>query len=716
VNGEWVSARYLATLGITPALGGDFPADEDTQQGDARRLVVISNALFKRRFNADPAAVGKTIDVDGAPFEVVGVLPASFTGLSGRADVLIPITTRSPDGVNEPWSLEFSQIGRLKPGLTLLQATAETRTLGKAVDAATPMVNMIGSGTRGAWGADARPLGDTRVAPTIRRSLLVLFGAVGYVLLIACVNLANLLMGRATSRTREIAVRLAVGARRGRLVRLLLTESVVLSLIGGVVSVLVAWWGTRALASVNPAAALQAQGLSGLGIVGFATIRLDVAALAFALGVALLVGVLFGLVPALHATRVSLQHHLKDGDAAPRVGGRLGSVTGRRILVVTEIALALVLLAGAGLMLRSLDNRMRVNPGFDASNLLTLRLNISSTRVPRDSIPGFYELLLERMRGLPGVERAGIADCPPLNGGCNATVITFPDRPPVAKSESPSIGVHVVTPEWFQTMRVPLKRGRLLAASDGLHTPKSIVISESAARRYWPNEDPLGTRAGIWQGGFQDGATVVGIVGDVRYGTIDSLPQPDVYMSYGQAPRPRMMIFLRTKGDPDAVARMARAVAHELSPNYPAYDVRSMSARVAAATTQARLSALLLTLFAGVALALAVVGIYGVLSFAVAQRTREIGIRMALGADRRTVLRLVIGEGVALAAVGAGLGLVTALVLARILGSLLYDVTPSDPKTYVAIVGLLGTAAAVASWLPARRAARLDPVEALRKS
>ncbi|MEP7348163.1 MAG: FtsX-like permease family protein, partial [Gemmatimonadaceae bacterium] len=346
--------------------------------------------------------------------------------------------------------------------------------------------------------------------------------------------------------------------------------------------------------------------------------------------------------------------------------------------------------------------------------VLTMRLAISPGQVPRDSLPGFYATLLERLKAIPGVSHAGLADCPPLNGGCNGTVITFPDRPPVDKGGEASIGVHFVTPSWFATMRVPLKRGRLLSDEDRADTPKSIVINEAAARKYWPNENPIGQRAGIWQGGFQDGATVVGIVGDVRYATLDSIPLPDVFISYGQSPRSSMMIFLRTTLDPEAVTGVARSVIGELSPNYPAYDVRTMESRVAAASAQARLSAILFALFGGVALALAVVGIYGVMSFAVAQRTREIGIRMALGADRRTVLRLVIGEGIGLAAVGAAVGLVAALGLSRVLWSLLYDVKPTDPVTYAVIGTLLGCAAMLASWIPARRASRVSPTEALR--
>jgi predicted permease len=382
--------------------------------------------------------------------------------------------------------------------------------------------------------------------------------------------------------------------------------------------------------------------------------------------------------------------------------------------VVTEVALALVLLAGSGLMIRSLRKLLDVDPGFSAPNTLTLRMAIPPD-VARDSMPGFYEAVIQRLGGLPGVSAAALADCPPLAGGCNGTVITFPDRPKTNPTKSPEIGVHTVTPGWFSALGIPLKRGRFLEETDRLGQPKVIVINESAARKYWPNQDPIGQRAAIWQGGFHDGATVVGVVGDVRFNTIDSIPVPDVFMSYNQSPRSSLMVFLRTRGDPLALGPSVRAELHTLAPDLPVYDMQTMDSRIGAATGQARFSAVLLTLFAGVALALAVMGIYGVISFAVAQRTREIGIRMALGADRARVIAMVVREGTMLAALGAAIGLGIALFLTRVLTAMLYDVTPSDPGTYLTIVVLLGAAAFLACWVPARRAAAVEPVEALRR-
>ncbi|MEO5800369.1 MAG: ABC transporter permease [Gemmatimonadales bacterium] len=713
VTGEWISDRYLGTLGIVPALGRDLPANLDAGPG-AAPLALISDALWQRRFNADPATIGKTVSIDGRPFMVQGVLPAGFRGVTGRADVLVPITTRDAEDLTQSWSLEFSMIGRLKPGVSATSAESEAALLGTRIYDASPMKeSTVGPDAKGGWSAAAHPLDALRVSPSVRRALLVLFGAVSFVLLIACVNLANLLLGRAAARRREIGIRLAVGAGRARLVRLLLAESLMLALLGGAASLLVAWLGTRLLQAANPMEALQAQGLAGLGVVGFANVSLDGAAMCFTIGVTLLVGIVFGLVPALHATRTQLTEALKEGTAATPVRGFHPGIS-RSMLVVVEVALAVVLLVGSGLMLRSLGNLLSINPGFDAEHVLTMRLGMIPGRIPRDSMPGFYNQLIERLRAIPGVEHAGLADCPPLNGGCNGTIITFPDRPEVKGAQAPGIGVHVVTSGWFGAMRVPLVRGRLFAESDRIGTEKVILISESAARKHWPGQDPIGKRAAIYQGGFHDGATVIGVVGEVRFGTIDSLPAPEVYMPYTQAPRPSLMIFVRGKGDAASLAPSVRQVIAELAVGYPIYDLQPMTERLITASAQSRFLASLLALFAVMALSLAVMGIYGVMAFGVQQRTREIGIRMALGAEPGSVLRLVIGEGAFLAGVGALIGVGAALLLTRVMRSLLFDVAPSDPTTYLVIVALLGAAALFASWIPARRASRVDPVEALR--
>jgi putative ABC transport system permease protein len=585
--------------------------------------------------------------------------------------------------------------------VTEAQAGSATTALGLRVSEAVP-----DKFSKVPWGAKASPLNDSRLAPTARRSLLVLFGAVGLVLLIACVNVANLLLGRASARSREMAVRVAIGAGRSRLIRLLLTESLLLAFLGAAASVAVAWAGVRGLGTIDPSTLRGARG-STLGAVAFSTISLDWNALAFALVVSLVVGVLFGLAPALGTARDSMTGALK-GDRVLR--GRAG--TGRRTLVVAEVALALVLLAASGLMIRSLANLLSIDTGFDSRDVLTFRLTLPPGTMSRDSMPGFYSQILDRVRAVPGVTDAALDNCAPSGGWCNRTGLRRLDVPGSDIMHSPLIGVDWVTSNWLSVMRVPLKRGRMFAASDRPDGPKVVLLNESSARTFFGTDDPIGKHIELGQGGMED-AEVIGIVGDVRQQP-DSAPGPVAYESYAQSPRAGMIVFVKTARDPGSLGAEVRRAVHEVAPQLPVYDMRTMTERTAAATAQARFRAVILALFAITALALAAVGIYGVMSLAVTARTREMGIRIALGAERARVQRLVIGEGIGLVSVGAIIGLAGALAATRVLRTFLFDLTSSDPVTYVAIVVLLGGAAIVASWIPARRASRVDPVVALR--
>jgi putative ABC transport system permease protein len=704
IRGEATGATYFRTLGLAPSYGVDFDRGIDAHAG-APRQVIISSAFWMRRFNADPNVMGKTIDLDRQPYTIIGIAPAGFQGLTGQAEIFVPITARPAQDLAEAQSHEFSLVARRRAGITDGQAASEVRILGKVVNDAHPDNYFRGA----VWGAAARPLDNTRVTPLVKRSLLVLFGAVGFVLLIACVNVANLLLGRASARRREIAVRLAIGAGRARLVRLMLTESALLAALGGIASIAVAWAGTRALNAINPLTNAQAQRFGGLGAVTMSPMKLDWTALAFTMTVAFAVGVLFGLVPAIHATRASLASAMKDGLTEKH----RRTPSARRVLVIAEVALAVVLLAASGLMLRSLGKILAIDPGFDAHNVLTLRLTVPPGGMARDSLPTFYTEMLDRLRAVPGVADASLVNCAPLNGGCNGTKIDLMDRPHVDIPAMPNVGVHWATPTWFSTMRIPLKRGRAFTLSDRKGAPAVVLVNETAARAFWPNGDAIGKRVGVLQGGFDKGAEVIGVVGDVRQNA-DSAAKPDVYLPYYQSPSPRMMIFLRTQNEPAAVLTDVRRALHDVAPQYPVYDVRTMEARAAAATSQARFSAVLLGLFAATALSLAIVGIYGVMSLVVAARTREIGIRIALGADQHRVRSQVVGEGLTLVSIGAAIGITGALLCTRVLQSLLFDLKPSDPITYVSIVGVLGASAFAASWIPARRAASVDPVVALR--
>ncbi len=707
---ERTDSKYFPTLGVRPGFGRSISAEEDAAPGGPR-VAVLSEALWARRFNSDSAVLGQSINVDGDPHTVIGVAPSGFRGLSGRAELWVPILALPAEEINEAWSHSYSAVARLKPGVTVAQAKAEVERLGAVVDRAYPHPEIKTEH----WGAVARELDATRVDPTIRRSLLVLLGAVGVVLLIACANVANLFLVRAAGRSREIAVRLAVGASRSRLVRQLLTESILLSLLGGLGSVGVAWWGVKMLAAFEPAAAARAQQMAGLGAVNFSSIHLDGTAFAFAAVLTIATALLFGLVPAIRATRPSLTGALTDGsERTPQ--RRLRAFSSRNVLVVAEIALALVLLAGAGLMLRSLANLLAVRPGVDPKNMLTVRMT-APMGYGRDSLPGFYAMMLERLAAVPGITGAALSDCPPVGGACNGTVVNLRDRPPVAAGAERSVGVHWISPNWPTVMRIPLQRGRLFTAADRAGMPKVVIVNETAARTLWEGENPIGRPISVGQGGFwQDTARVVGVIADVRYDDLTSATGAEVYLSYHQSPYGRLTLFLRTAGDPNAAIPSVRRAMGDIAPGTPLFAIRTMEDRVADAMSHERFSTLLLALFAAVALALATMGTYGVISFTVAQRTREIGIRVALGATRADVVRLIVGQGILLVAVGAVLGIAGAFAATRVLRSLLYGVAPTDPVVLAAIVALLATAVILASWIPARRAAGVHPTEALREN
>ena len=709
-QGEYTDDGYLTTLGVRPALGRNFTADEATHYNGGH-VALISDALWQRLYDADRRVLGQTVLVNGMPYTIVGVTPPGFQGLSGQALLWLPSLTSSnpraePPG---PYDHRFLAIARLADGVSPEQAAAVVATLGARIDAAYPDQN--GQGWH--WGATTKPLDQARVDPQVRSTLLVLFGAVGLVLLIACANVANLFLARASGRRKEIAVRIALGAGRRRLVEQLLAESVLLGVAGGVVGLGLAWAGARGLASLQLSAALQGNGGAVIGTLGSQAIRLDPWALLFTLVLGVVTGIVFGLVPALQATRPSLTEDLKDdgGPASRRFGG-LGS---RNVLVAAEIALAVVLLAGAGLVLRSLGRRMGVDLGFDAGHTLTFRVNRAPEWAP-DSITRFYDVAIQRLAELPGVTSAGMTDCPPLVQ-CAGTLINLMDRPAAAPGTEPLAGVHWITPGWTTVERIPLLRGRLLDERDRVGTPMAVLVSQTAARRWWPGQDPIGKVIGQSRtaGGGLDSAYVVGVVGDVRYQGVDSLPGADVYLSYYQVPFYfRMMLFVRTRGDPLALAGPARTTMARWAPGFPVYDVRTMEDRVGQSLAYSRLGALLLGLFAAVALGLAAIGTYGVIAYSVAQRTREIGIRVALGASAGDVAGMVVRRGLALGAIGGGAGLVVALGVTRVLGSLLYEVAPRDPATLAAIIVLLGLVVLLASWIPARRAASVPAVEALK--
>ncbi len=706
-EGEFTDAGYLPTLGLAPALGRNFSADEAEHEGGAH-VALISDQLWQQLFDGDRAVLGRAVLVNGVPYRVIGVMPPAFAGLSGQAVIWLPLVAAPhPQGFTEPYNHQYGAVGRLRPGATAAGAMAQARTLGARVDAAFP--DRGGAGWH--WGATAAPLDAARIDPRIRATLLLLFGAVGLVLLIACSNVANLFLARATGRRREIALRLSLGAGRGRLVRQLLTESVLLAVAGGSLGLLVAWAGTRGLASLQLSSALQYNNPAGIGILASQAIGLDYRALLFTLVVGLVSGVVFGLVPALQATKESLAADLKD-DGGPGRAGRTGrsGLASRNALVMVEIALAVVLLVGAGLVLRSLAQRLAVDPGFEPSHTLTFNVNRTLDWAP-DSITRFYDVAIQHLSELPGVTGVAMSDCPPLVR-CQGALVGFRDRPEASPGTQPQAGFHWITPGWTKVMHVPLVRGRLLTEDDREGTPPSVLISRTAARRWWPGQDPIGKLITV---NGSDSAFVAGVVGDVRYAGIDSIPGADIYVSYYQVPfYYRMMFFVRTRGDPRSLAGPARAALARWAPGFPVYDVHTMDERVGQSLAYARVSATLLALFAAVALLLAAIGVYGVIAYSVAQRTREIGIRVALGATGGDVVRMVVGQALALGASGGAVGLVVALAVTGVLRSLLYEIAPRDPVTLVAIALVLALVVLLASWIPSRRAAAVPAMEALK--
>jgi len=715
LRAEDVSAGYFPALGVAAQTGRTFLPEEDAVP-ERDFVAVISHALWERRFGRDPAITGKTITLDLRNYTITGVLPAGFQGLSGPADIWVPVHRSSAEDLDQPWAHAWQFVARLKPDISIQQAKSAATAVGRIVDE-THKSPPGGD----AWGAKAEALNDIRVDPTIRKSVFVLFGAVTCVLLIACVNVANLLLVRSTGRRREIAIRAAIGAGRARVIRQLLTETMLLAALGGAASLFVSYMSVSALNLINPAGNALGFGqgpsalpstwrLSGLTLLGLKSIHVDSRALLFTLVTATFAGMLFGLAPAWQAARTEVSDALKKRDDH---AGAL-RLRGKAILVVAEIALAFILLAGAGLAVKSLSRLTSVSIGIDPENMLTLRLGIPPGAANPDRTISFFEQLEEQVAAQAPVESAALGSCHALAGGCGNTIIWFRDRPEVPRGTEPPIGVLRVSPSYFATMKLPLIGGRLFTKADRPGTPKVVIITATTAQRYFPGEDPIGKHIGLGINGFAQRAEIIGIVGDVRHGQPDQPPVPDAYVSLLQAPQSNVYLFARTANNPIASLPAIRQQVAALNRDLPIYDVRTMANRVSDAAGRARFNAILLGIFAAIAIALAAIGIYGVISYAVRQRTREIGIRVALGARSQDVVRHEVRRAAALIFSGTFLGLAGALAATRVLATTLYEVKPHDPQTYLVTAVLLAGIALLASYVPARRASVVDPAITLR--
>ena len=687
----------FTVLGIEPAIGRKF-LPEENEEGK-HRVVLLSDALFQRRFGGQAGVVGSQIMINNSQYTIVGVLPAGFqdpiAGQTQSFQMWMPLAVTA--NMQQSRRGDFlSVVARLKPGVSLQHGQAEMTGIMARLEKQYPNTNT-------GWGAIVQPLHET-ITGDVRPALLVLLGAVSVLLLIACANVANLLLARATARQREIAIRSALGATRGRIIAQLLTENVLLSFCGGVLGLLFAYWGMDALLALSPG-----------NIPRLETIGVDREVLFFTLAVSLVTGVVFGLAPALTVSKPHLNDTLKEGG---RSGGDSG--TARRLrsgLAVAEIALSFVLLVGAGLLIRSFLSLQDVNPGFNADHLLTVKLSLPAAKYQENQqVVNFYDQLLARVSSQPGVQAASLTTALPLDSGNNYLAFEVEGRVTPPTDKQPDAESRIVSADYFKALQIPLRRGRLLDDRDALGAPDVVVISETMARKYFGGEDPIGKRItfGDPQAADVEWFTVVGIVGDVRGSSLKSEPYAQVYGSYRQSPQRGMTVVLRTAGDPMNVAPAVRQQVAALDPQQPLYNIRTAEQVLAASIARPRFNMLLIAILAGIALVLAAIGVYGVISYSVTQRTREIGIRIALGASAGNVLKLVVGEGMILAGTGIVVGIIAAFGVTRIMASLLYGVTASDPLTFASLALLLGAIAFVACYIPARRATRVDPVVALR--
>jgi putative ABC transport system permease protein len=708
-DGETVSRGYFQTLRKNPIAGRVFSADECSAAG-AQPVALISSRLWKRRFAGDPAALGRTITVNDVPLTIIGIMPDGFAGLSGKAELWIPPPMAArlyyADYLTTPQNF-ISLVARLKDGVSLRQADAELGAIGS---------QFVGNGSTPGivWGATAVPLREARVDPTVRQSALVLLSAAACVLLIACVNVAGLLLAGARVRRREIAVRLAIGSGRRRLVQQLLTEGLLMAVIAGVVGTLLAWLGAGIFARTAPA--VIASGRNNYGALGMqGSPALDPGVLLFALAVALGTTLLFALVPALAASRSDLVTALKEDD---RGGGR-GSRT-LSTLVVSEVALACLLLTASGLLIESFARLQNRRAGFVSDDVLTFWVRPPGSRYPPAAGPATVGRLLTRIQAVPGVESAAVNRCVPFSG-CSRTIAFFPDRPN-DPANAPGVGRHYISPDYFRTLGIPILAGRPITDADRAGSPPVAIVNESGARRFWPGENPIGKRVwfGTTTGPFSDPARaveIVGVAGDIKYEGADQPDRPDradFYTSYLQFAYPDTMVIVKARGSSTALLPALRSAVASVDPALPIYDVLTLDDRISDAVARPRFNAALLAAFAAAALLLAAIGVYGVLSYSVSSRTHEIGVRLALGADASRVVGLVVGQGLRLAVAGAAIGLAASVAVARLMQGLILDAAAWDARLLGIAAAIVLATAALAAFVPARRASEVDPMVVLR--
>jgi predicted permease len=709
VSGEIVSGNYFSALGLTPTLGRGFLPDEDRVPGE-RPVAVISHRLWQNRFGGDPATVGRTIKLNGHSFTIVGIGPETYAGLMRgiAVDLWVPamMMEQAAPGGNNPLgrgSRSFLVTGRLKSGVTPDQAQANFRVIAEQLFKEWPqhwenirkesrVISLISES-------------EARVMPNFVIFMALLMTVVGLVLLIACANVANLLLARAMARRKEIAIRLSLGARRNRLIRQLITESVLLALFGGSAGLLLAGWGTGLLMTFKPPVQIPIE----------IDLRVDWRVLGFTFGLSLLTGVLFGLAPALAASRPDVVAFLKDQVGMESSRGRL-----RGALVIVQVALSLMLLICSGLFIRSLRQASSVDLGFNPDNLLVMSMDWQLQGYAETAGRNLSGQLLDRVRALPGVESASLSNSLPLGLGGSRRSVTI-EGYTAQPGESTEVKWCSVAPGYFETLRIPMLRGRTFNDQDRMGSPGVVVVNESFARRYWPGTNPVGKRIqlGRTRSGANDSPAyleVVGVARDCKYATLGEESTPFFYLNLLQHYQPSLTLIVRTSGNPLDYLSAARGEVSALDKNLPLYDVKTMRQHLGLALLPAQLAGSVLGIFGLVALILAAAGIYGVMAYSVAQRTREIGIRMALGASASSVLKLMVKRGMTLTLVGMVLGLIASLALTRLIRPLLFGVSATDPLTFIVVVLLLSAVALLACYIPARRATKIDPMAALRQA
>ena len=690
-----ISASLLPILGVQPLqLGRNFSPEEDKR--GAARVAILSDNLWRDRYNGDRDIAGKTITLNDEVFTVVGVLPETFR-FSSHFDVCVPLALDPQQELTGESRSYQSTIARLKPGLTIEQARLELDSLLQRYESTRP---------DGKWRFDDSrtrlvPLHEHLLGDT-SRPLLVLLGAVGLILLIACANVANLLLARAVTRQKELAIRTALGASRLRLVRQMLTECLLLAVGGGAAGLLLASWLTTLLGTLNSTATIGE-------MAGVAAITIDLRVLGFTLLITLLTGLLFGLLPAIRLSRPDVNVALKEGGHAQGLHGRRL----RGALMVSEVALAILLLVGAGLLIRSFVKLLDVDPGYRADNLLTARLQLPPRYSEQFRRVQFYEQTLQRLEALPGVQAVGVTSHLPLTNYNLGGNVRVEGRVKPEGEQETSAPIASVNPDYFRAMGIGLRAGRVFTDLDGKGAPSVAVLSEALARELFPDDDPLGKRLVIAAAGGES-TTVIGVVQDIRHQGLDQQIDLACYLSFRQTPRPGVALLLRTGGDPRSLTTAVRAAVREVDPALPVFQIMTMNERLSNSVGARRFNLMLLGAFAGLALLLAGVGVYGVISYVVTGRTHEIGIRMALGAQSSDVLGLFIRQGMTLVLLGVGLGLFGAFALTRVMTGLLFAVGAKDPVTFAAVAVLLSLIALLACYIPARRAARVDPLIALR--